>query len=143
MKKLFTAFVVFALVLTGCGTKGKLSDATAQQAIEKLENKESMILVIGSTTCPACIQYNKTLQEVVKEYDVNAYEVHVDKEPTVSENGKEVKQDLLALLDLVGDINATPTVIFVVDGKVESRVVGSISYSDTIKSAKSAGLIKE
>lgn len=132
MKKI-AIFTLVALLFTGCSqTKGKVVEKNSTQVKTQLENKESMILVIGATTCPACIAYDEVLHEVVKNYETEIIEIYIDKEKveTVTVDGKDtqVRVELVKLFDVIGEITATPTTFFIVDGEIMYRKEGMIDY---------------
>lgn len=132
MKKL-AIFGLVAMLFTGCSqTKGTIVEKNSTTVLAEVENKESMILVIGSTTCPACQAYDEVLKEFIKNYDITITELYIDKEEvtTVNVDGKDTQKrvELEKLMDVIGTVQATPTTFIIVDGKVEYVKEGMLDY---------------
>ena len=103
---------------------------------EKLENKESFILVITATYCSHCAEYKPVLSEVLTEYDLVGYFIEQDK----------LNEEELAELKQIANISGTPTTIFIQDGAEEStntRLSGNQSRTKIISRLKTMGYIKE
>ena len=102
---------------------------------EKINNKESFILVLTKTNCSYCIEYKPVLKKVLTEYDIYAYELYIDKLST-KENGK---------LKDIANISGTPATIFIEQGEEKNtatRLYGSQPKDKIISRLKAMGYIK-
>ncbi len=134
MKKIFLIALV-ALMLSGCSsTKGKITEVSSIEAIEQIEDGKDILLVVGTTTCPACLAYDKVIEEYVKNYDFEINKLLIDNEPTVEVevNGEMVEKraDFEKFMEVVGPIEATPTTLVIVDGEVVQTKIGMLEYRD-------------
>lgn len=121
---LFTSFL-----LTACMNNKSIPIKSAQEAVTMIENKETMIMVIGSTTCLSCKEFDSVIEEFVKNYDVNIIKVYIDDEDFVEVDGEKKRVHFAKLEEKVGTIKNTPTILFIRDGEVKGLAEGSISYS--------------
>lgn len=124
MKKLLLlGLIFFSLLISGCSTKlDGYTKITYDQLTEKIGNAETFPLVIGSSECSACANYEITMNKFISDYQVEVFMI-----------------DLLQLKDeeydkLMVDVNfdGTPTTVFYKDGKLTSfynRIDGSKSKS--------------
>ena len=74
MKKLLLVSLVLVTLLVGCGsnqTKNEIKYVETTEIMKKLDNKESFIMVVGNTTCAACIAYKPTLEQLVQNKELN------------------------------------------------------------------------
>ena len=91
---------------------------------EKIDNKESFILVYTQESCSHCLQYKPVLKEVLLENGLKAYEIDISKID---------KKDKSKLKD-IANADSTPTTIFISKGQehsTTSRIVGAVK-KDTI-----------
>lgn len=122
MKKLLSIVALFFIVitLTGC-TSG---NANASDVQKQVDNKESFLLYIGSTTCAACQAFNPTYEEFKKDHsDYKTTAVKLD-QLSEEDNATLVKKYHVA---------ATPTLVFIKKGEVTSSVEGSRSKAELEK----------
>lgn len=137
------AFAVIGLVYasTTLNKKNKdidshLVEISITELQEKVDNKESFILVISQTNCSHCAEYKPVLKEVLADYDIIAYEID-EKKLSTEENGQ---------LKNIANISGTPTTVFIVNGEeknTQSRLVGSANKTKIINRLKANGYIKE
>lgn len=102
---------------------------------DKIENKDSFMLIITQTTCEHCEAYLPTFKKVLADYDLTAYQIHQDL----------LKGEDLAYLKSVASINGTPTLIFLKEGEETStlnRLIGERSRTETIDRLKVMGYIE-
>lgn len=102
---------------------------------EKIDNKETFILVYTQESCSHCMMYKPTLKEVLYEYDIYAYELQTDKLTTTE----------AAKLKDIANADGTPNTIFIKDGQEIStnvRIVGTQSKSYIVSRLKTLGYIK-
>lgn len=131
--------LIFIFMVTGCFNKGKgYTEISYEALMKKLDNKESFILMIGSSNCTHCDEFKLTLEEINKKYSINVQYIDIYK----------IKDDAekLANLKKISPYSGTPTTVNIVDGKEEtilSRIEGSRDYSDTKDKLIKWGYIKE
>lgn len=102
---------------------------------EKIENKETFILVVTASECGHCNQYKPTLKKVLKEHELYAYEIQNDK----------LDKEGINFLNSVATISGTPTTVFIVDGAEYStmnRIVGNTTKDKIESRLKTMGYIK-
>lgn len=145
MKKkiLILGLLIFLVsIISGCTlfkknetNEGRLIEIGYTELAEKIENKDSFILVVTQTDCSHCAEYKPLLKEILKEYKIDAYEL--DDAKLTDEEYIEFKK--------IAIVSATPTTIFIVDGEekqLTSRLVGSSTRSKIISRFKTMGYIK-
>lgn len=103
---------------------------------EKINNKDSFILVISQTTCSHCAEYKPILKQVLADYDLTAYYIEEDK-LNDTEKGR---------LKAIANTSGTPQTIFIEDGaevSTSSRMSGTQQRSKIISRFKAMGYISE
>ena len=133
---------VIGLIYASTVLKGKEIDLdkhlvllTYPELKEKVDNKESFILLFSQTDCPHCAAFKPIFKEVLAKHDITAYEIQTD---TLT------KEEAIALKD-IANVSATPTTIFIENGveKSTSTRLKRESSSDKIESRlKAVGYIK-
>ncbi|MDD3187064.1 MAG: thioredoxin family protein [Bacilli bacterium] len=133
---LLILFSVF--IISGCKNSGVgYTEVSYDELINMLNNKESFMLMIGSSNCTHCDEYKLTLEEINKKYGIDVKYIDISK--ITDEN--EIN-NLKSYFYYAG----TPTTINVVDGVEEntlSRIVGSRDYSFVKDKMIQWGYIKE
>lgn len=112
------------ILLSGCSNDDDiLNIQSAADVIEMLEDDATMVVVIGQTTCGACIQYKPVLEELLTNYDFDLTYVELDLD----------NRDDLAILvdDYLVEANATPTTYVFVEGERVDMIVGYMDYRTT------------
>lgn len=112
-----------------------LIELTFDELQEKVDNKETFILVFTQESCSHCMVYKPTLKEVLYENNIYAYELQTNKLTT-----KEA-----AKLKDIANAEGTPTTIFIKDGQEIStnvRLVGNQSKGNIVSRFKTLGFIK-
>lgn len=107
-----------------------------QQLEEKINSKDTFILVMTQTGCVHCQSYLPTIKKVSREYGVTFY---------VLNRAKLSKEEYNRLND-IANISGTPTTIFIVDGEEKTtlnRLTGSIEKSRLVEKLISEGYINE
>ena len=150
MKKVIVAIVIVVLHDLKIGgmifikqTKNKQEEELNKHLItlsgsefkEKIENKESFILIITGSNCSHCEGYKPTFKQVLHENDLYAYEVVQD----------TLNNEDLAYLKNISSISGTPTIVFINNGEETStynRIVGNVSKAKTTERLKTLGYIK-
>ena len=58
--------------------KNYFNEIEYNDLIEKIENKENLIVLISQTTCGHCASYKPKLESVANDYKINIYYIDVD-----------------------------------------------------------------
>lgn len=136
MKKIIGLLLIALLVISGCSSTNSINYLKTTQVMEKMDNKEDFVLIVGSSTCGACIAYKPILEEVVKNKEATIYYVQYDTEGIKADNSvdEEGRANINKLFDeyFEGKITGTPTTAHVVDGKIASYETGMLSYVQLI-----------
>lgn len=115
--------------------KSYLKELKYDQVIEKIENKDSFVLLLSQTTCSHCIDFKPKLAKVAKEYEVEIYYI----ETNLLDSDEHTK------LNSYFNFKGTPTTVFVIDGEEKTaanRIDGDVSKEKIISKLKSNGFIK-
>lgn len=102
---------------------------------DKINNKDTFILVITQTKCSHCKEYKPNLKKVLADYDIYAYEIEQD--TLTSEERKK--------LDNIIEISGTPTTVFIIDGVEQTstnRLIGPADETKLINRFKAMGYIE-
>lgn len=119
MKKLSKILGVFllALVIVAC-SGGDAKSITPAQANEKIEAKNSFMLIVESSACSACIAFKPTVEQFEKDNpDFEIYTMTIDKL-----DDAQAKTDFLHKYS----ITATPTSLFFKNGELKTVIEGVI-----------------
>lgn len=103
---------------------------------EKLENKDSFVLILSQDGCSHCEAYLKTVDNVISKYNVTIYDLNLSKL-----NNSE-KNELSSLFSISG----TPTTVFITEGEEKTslnRIVGELEKDKLTQKLKNLGYIKE
>lgn len=114
--------------------KTYLNEIEYKELIEKIENKEDIVLLISQTTCTHCISYKPKLEEVANEYKLNVYYIDVD---LLSDEEEEKLKSYISY-------SSTPITVFLKKGEettVANRINGDASKEKIEKKLKSNGFI--
>lgn len=133
MKKLLICLMTILLV--GCGNP-KYAEINYEQLKQKLDNKDTFVLLLGSDTCSACASYEKTMAKVMKDTKVGIFYVNLHN--LSEEDYSKIYSKFV--------VTSTPTTIFIKDGEETStynRIIGAAKYEDVIDSLKKHGYIGE
>ena len=113
-----------------------LISITYKELEEKLNNKESFILVISRTDCSHCATFKPKFKSILTDNNIVAYEIATD---TLSKkDDKNFKK--------IFTIQGTPTTVFITKGEettVSNRLIGDLPSNKIIERLKSLGYIKE
>lgn len=132
MKKILI-IVACLLCLTGCTKYKDYTELTYDELNKKLDNKETFVLVIGSSTCSACAQYKETMKDVIKDKQVEIFYLDLYK----------LNDEDRAKVDSKYSIKGTPSTLFIKEGKedIYNRLGGAESYSTVIEKLKQHGFV--
>lgn len=113
----------------------RLIKLSVEELEEKVNNKETFILVITQTTCGHCISYKPTLETVLEETAQIAYEIDI--QPLSQEARQRVYK--------ISKVSGTPTTVFIFNGVEQDtslRLSGSVSRDTLKQRLKDTGYIK-
>ena len=102
---------------------------------EKINNKDSFILLITKVGCSHCAEYLPVFINVLEKYNLTAYKLDL---ADMSDSDKEYLAD-------IANISGTPTTVFIENGEettVLNRIVGSASRKTVIDRLKTMKYIK-
>ena len=132
---------MITMLTVGCG-HGSIEEISFSDYKQMVENKESFILFIGSSTCSHCAEFKITLQEVIENYNVDFK--YIDIANFTPEERTSFSNSI--------SFDGTPTTVFIVEGVDNSctlfscdktkRIEGAQSYQKTIEMLKNNGYIK-
>ena len=141
--KLFGIAIVFLIIIMALlfinyintPKEGNLISIKYKEIKEKINNKDSFILVVSQSTCSHCASYKPKLELIAKDYGIDIYYIDYDKDSS--------KEEFLVDFDLDG---STPITLFINDGKEKSllnRLEGDISKEKAIEKFKKMGFIEK
>ncbi len=112
------------IMLSGCANDDEiLNIQSAANVSEMLDDDATVVVIIGQTTCGACIQYKLVLEELLTNYEFELVYVELD---------LDNRDDLDYLVDKhLVEANATPTTYVFVEGERVDMVVGYMDYRTT------------
>ena len=127
--------LIGALVADRIIANSYLKQIKYDEVMEKIQNKESFILLVSQTTCSHCKEYKPVFKKVLRKYKLTAYYMEYD---LLSKDDKK---------EFVKHINfdSTPVTAFITDGDeitTANRIVGAKSEEYIIGKLKSNGYIE-
>lgn len=114
--------------------KSYFNEISVDEIMEKIENKEDVLLLISQTTCTHCISYKPKLEEVANEHKVEIYYIDVDL--LSEEESTELKSKV--------NYSSTPVTVFLKNGEettAANRINGDASKDKILKKLKNNGFI--
>ena len=123
--------VIADLVLS----KSYLKEIKYEKLVEKIENKESLVVLFSQTTCTHCMDFKPKLKRVANKYKIEIYYLETDL--LDEETYKELKTKF--------SFSGTPTTVFIIQGEEKTaatRINGDVSEEKIISKLKSNGFIK-
>ena len=134
MKKILILIIaVCSLTLTGCGKNKNLNNISYDELSQKIKNKESFVLYVGSSECSHCAEYKPKLEKAINKYKLDVYYINMADLSLAKYN---------AVLRKV-DGRGTPTTVYIKKGKTESspRIEGDTDYETIIDFFKDLKMI--
>ena len=128
--------LVGAVIVDRILGKSYLNEIKYNELIEKMDNKEDMVLLISQTDCTHCISYKPKLEEVANEHKINIYYIDVD---LLSEDNYNNLNSRISF-----STAGTPLTVFLKDGEettAANRIKGDASREKIEKKLKSNGFI--
>ncbi len=109
---------------------------TDAELFNKLKNSDKKSLIyIGRPTCPACVTFMPTLEEVSKEYNLDFYYTNTDEW-----NARSVRADLYSTLK---KYEGTPTVFIMYNQGEVDNLLGAHSKENLVKFLEINKIIEE
>ncbi len=133
---LFIALGVLFFVLANTNKYPNITTLDINELKEKINNKDSFIMVITQDGCTHCHAYLPVLNKVAGQYNIDVY--------NISQTG--LSTDDSAYLKSIANISGTPTTVFIEDGEEKStlnRLVGNVAEYKLIDKLKGMGYINE
>ena len=112
-----------------------LIELTYKELEEKINNKESFVLIYTQSTCGICHEFKPTLKKTLAKQNFYGYEIVLDK----------LDKAERAKLNDIANVSGTPTMIFIKDGQEinsSHRLVGARTEDEIVKKLKYLGYIK-
>lgn len=136
MKKLKLIIVLFIsmFLFTSCGSS-KLKSISYSELKDKIKNEETFFFIVIRDGCQHCEKFVPKVEEILEEYDIVGYKLNY------SNLSEEEDEDFYNEYG----ISATPTTVFIKDGKEVSmlqRVEGNVSKEKFITKLKNNDYIK-
>lgn len=100
----------------------------------KVNQKESFVLVLSQTGCPHCEQYLPELDKALKEVNLNAYVINIS----------DLDKENATKLNTYANVSGTPTTLFFHEGLETTslnRISGYAPKAKIIERLKSLGYI--
>ena len=133
---LFGGFTIIMLFKNNNKNESKnLVEMNTKTFKEKINNKDSFILLITKEGCSHCAEYLPVFINVLEKYNLTAYKLDL---ADMSDSDKEYLAD-------IANISGTPTTVFIENGEettVLNRIVGSASRKTVIDRLKTMKYIK-
>jgi len=138
MKKvLLITMLLFSLfIITGCKRTKGYSELSYNELNDKINNKETFILMIESSLCSHCTELKKTIENINQKYKIDIK--YIDIYFLTEEEIANIKNKF--------SYSGTPTVVNVIDGiekNNQDRITGSKDYSYVKEKLIKWGYIKE
>ena len=136
MKKIRNVLLLVLLIFlcSSCG-KSNFKELSYSELNKKMENNETFFFVVIKDGCQHCEAFIPKVEEVLKEYDIVGYKLNYS---NLSEKDDE------EFFEKFG-ISATPTTVFIKDGKeisILQRIEGNVSKEKLIDKLKKNDFIK-
>ncbi len=141
-KRILILVVICLVVLVGAVIADKMLDKSYLKEIkynevkEKIDNKDSFILLLSQTTCSHCMDFKPKLKSVANKYEVTVYYLETDL----------LSDDEATELKTYFNFKGTPTTVFVINGEEKTaatRIDGDVSEEKILTKFKSNGFIDE
>ena len=140
-KNIIILVIVCLIVLVGAVVadiilgKSYLNEIKYDKVMEKIDAKDSFVLLLSQTTCSHCMDFKPKLAKVAKDYKIEIY--YLETNLLSDEEHDELKKHF--------SFTGTPTTVFVINGEEKTaatRIEGDASEEKIIRKLKSNGFIK-
>lgn len=127
--------LIGGIIYDNIASKSYLKEIKYKDVIEKINNKDTFVLLISQTTCSHCLEYKPKLETVANKEKINIYYIEYDL------LSKEDTENFNKYISFSG----TPTTVFFTNGEEKTaatRINGSASIEKIESKLKSNGFIK-
>lgn len=111
MKKILLSFVCCLFLLSGCSSE-KVKEITIPELIEKIDNKDTFVLIVSRNSCTHCQKLEEELDKTTKDHNTIIYNVKLDET-----SYDTLVSDVKKLEKYVSEPGTTPHVYYMKDGK--------------------------
>ena len=128
--------LVFLLINNNKDEFKNIKKLNINELKEKIDKKDSFVLVISKDDCTHCIAYLPVLDKVGSQYGLTFYDISTT---NLSDEDKTYLRN-------IANISGTPTTIFIEDGvekNTTNRLVGDTKEYRIIEKLKAMGYINE
>lgn len=128
--------IIIFLVYNNNMNKSKLVKINLDKVEEKINNKDTFILCVSSSTCINCERYLPKLEEISRDYNLEIFYIEVDKLSS---------KELTEFKNVISFDDATPVTLFIkngVENTASNRIFGNVSNDKIIEKFKKNGFIK-
>lgn len=135
MKKILIVITaILCLTLTGCKKGVDLIEINYDELADKIENKDSFVLYVGSSSCSHCANFKPILEKVINKYKLDVYYINMADLSSAKYNAVMKKID--------GE--GTPTTVYIEKGKTKTspRIEGERDYDATVEFFQDLGLVE-
>lgn len=129
MKKIL---LVFVLLLGACSSspvnndnestieltpnEGTVKKIAMQDVFEKMDNKETFVVLLSQTYCNACLKFFMLTDSYTEEIGLTLWDIILDDEPTSEEENLEMTNERF------GHFSATPSIYYIENGEVKDSL---------------------
>lgn len=96
--------------------EGSVEALNFNEMIEKIENKESFVVILSGTYCYACLDFFMQSDEYTKEIGLTLWDVVLDDEPTSE------AENLVIANEYLGFFSTTPSIYYIENGEVKDAL---------------------
>lgn len=127
--------LISAIIADVVLSRSYLKEIKYEQLLQKVEKKESFVVLFSQTTCSHCMEFKPKLERVANRYKVKIYYLETDL----------LNEDEYTELKTYFSFSGTPTTVFVIDGEEKTaatRINGDVSEEKIVSKLKNNGFIK-
>ena len=136
MRKILLICLLLSM-LVGCTSNndvsGNIIEVNPTTIMSKMDDKEDFFLLVTLSTCPICAEYQKVIDELVLNYQVDVYHIVIDK--------YEGEYDQLSD-EYLNNLTDAPDTFFIVKGEIVKEKVGFVQYRDLTALLKEYDFVK-
>ena len=141
-KKAIIIVIICLVILIGAFigdrilSKSNLVEIKYDKMMEKVNNKDSFIVLFSQTTCTHCAAFKPKLEKVANEFNIKIYYLETDL----------LDKDTYDELKKSFSFSGTPTTVFIINGEEKTaatRINGDVSREKIINKLKSNGFIDD
>ena len=103
---------------------------------EKIDNKDSFILIISQDQCSHCKAYLPVMDKIAEQYNISIFDISLT----------GLSSEDSTYLNSIATVSGTPTTIFITDGvekTTSNRLNGDVKEYRVIEKLKALGYINE